>query len=187
MRRIIWFGSLAFLFLNAPAIAKEIGGVNLPDQFKAGEETLILNGCGLRKKFVVKVYAGGLYLRKTAEDSRKIVEADEPMAIRMHFIYDGVSAKDLISAWNEGFQNAMGGDIAPIREKVERFNSMFKGDAKKNDLYDVVYLPGKGVSVYLNSTLAGTVEGLEFKKAVFSIWLGEPPADSGLKKGMLGK
>jgi hypothetical protein len=187
MWKIIWLGTLAFLFLNSPAICKEIGGVDLPDRFKAGEETLLLNGCGLRKKFVVKVYAGGLYLRQAAEDWRKIVEADEPMAIRMHFIYDGVATKDLIGAWNEGFQNATGGDITLIREKVDRFNGMFKADAKKNDTYDVVYLPGKGVSVYLNSKLAGTVEGLEFKKAVFSIWLGEPPADSGLKKGMLGK
>jgi hypothetical protein len=187
MRKIIGLGSLAFLFLISPAIGKEIGGVNLPDQYRAGEETLILNGCGLRKKFVIKVYAGGLYLKQAAEDARKIIEADEPMAIRMHFIYDGVSAKDLIAAWNEGFQNAMGGDITPIREKVDRFNAMFQGDAKKNDIYDVLYLPGKGVSVSLNSKLAGTVEGLEFKKAVFSIWLGETPADSGLKKGMLGK
>ena len=187
MRKIIWLGSLLFLCLNSPAIGKEIGGVNLPDQLKAGEESLILNGCGLRKKFMVKVYAGGLYLRQAAEDPRKIVEADEPMAIRLHFIYDGVSNKDLVGAWTEGFQNAMGGDISPIREKVDRFNGMFRGDARKNDVYDVVYIPGNGVSVYLNSKPAGTVEGLEFKRAVFSIWLGETPADSGLKKGMLGK
>jgi predicted transposase/invertase (TIGR01784 family) len=33
----------------------------------------------------------------------------------------------------------------------------------------------------------GKIEGIEFKKALFSIWLGSTPADSTLKKGMLGK
>jgi len=33
----------------------------------------------------------------------------------------------------------------------------------------------------------GTVKGLDFKKALFAIWLGKKPADSGLKDGMLGK
>ena len=31
------------------------------------------------------------------------------------------------------------------------------------------------------------VKGVEFKKALFSIWLGSTPADATLKKGMLGK
>jgi hypothetical protein len=35
--------------------------------------------------------------------------------------------------------------------------------------------------------LKGTIKGLDFKKAVFSIWLGEKPADSKLKKKMLGE
>ena len=33
----------------------------------------------------------------------------------------------------------------------------------------------------------GTIRGLDFKKALFAIWLGEKPADNSLKQGMLGK
>ena len=33
----------------------------------------------------------------------------------------------------------------------------------------------------------GTIEGLDFKKALFGIWLGNKPADDDLKAGMLGK
>jgi hypothetical protein len=38
----------------------------------------------------------------------------------------------------------------------------------------------------INGTFKGKVEGLEFKKALWSIWLGNAPADAKLKKKMLG-
>jgi hypothetical protein len=39
----------------------------------------------------------------------------------------------------------------------------------------------------INGTYKGLVEGLEFKKALFSIWLGSTPVDKKLKSKMLGK
>lgn len=187
MWKKILFGSLVSLMFCSGVSGKEIGAVLLPDTFQAGEDTLFLNGAGLRKRLFVKVYVGALYLRAATQDPRKIIEADEPMVVRIHIIYDGISSKDFIDALNQGFQNATGGDITPIREKIDQFTRLFRGDPKKNDLYDIVYLPGKGINVLLNSKPSGVVDGLTFKKAVFSIWLGEKPVDVGLKKGMLGK
>jgi hypothetical protein len=91
---------LATLMVTSLAVAKEIGGVKLPDSMVAGKDTLLLNGAGLRKKLFIKVYAGGLYLTQKNQEPQKIIEADEPMAIRMHFIYDGVSSKE-IDRWME--------------------------------------------------------------------------------------
>ncbi len=42
-------------------------------------------------------------------------------------------------------------------------------------------------SSYKNGVKKGTIEGHDFKKALFGIWLGDNPADSGLKTGLLGK
>jgi hypothetical protein len=178
--------ALSVLLAVSAAGAKEIGGVNLPDSLTAGKTNLILNGAGLRKKLFIKVYAGGLYLTQQNKDSQKIIEADEPMIIRMHFIYDGVSADKLIGAWNEGFENATGGNIAPLKEKIDQFNGFFKEEAKKGDIYDVIYIPGQGISVEIKGKSMGTIPGLDFKQAVFAIWLGQKPADDDLKKGMLG-
>jgi hypothetical protein len=179
--------TLASLMITSLAAAKDIGGVKLPDSLMACKVKLLLNGAGLRKRLFIKVYAGGLYLTKYSQDPRKIIEADEPMAVRMHFIYDGVSGKKLIDGWNEGFHNATGGNITNIKKEIDQFNGFFTDEAKKNDIYDIVYTPGQGVRVFIKEKLMGTVEGLDFKKALFSIWLGEKPADSGLKKGMIGK
>ncbi len=49
-------------------------------------------------------------------------------------------------------------------------------------------VPGKGTEVYVNDQLKGTIAGQEFKKVLFSIWLGDkPPVGEGLKKQLLGK
>ena len=51
----------------------------------------------------------------------------------------------------------------------------------------MVYLPKEGVKVYKNNKLLGTIEGMEFKRALFGIWLSKKPADKDLKQAMLGK
>ena len=175
------------LIITAPAQAKEIGGMNLSDTIVAGKEQLVLNGAGLRKKFFVKAYAGGLYLKTKENDAQRIVNADEPMAIRLQFIYDGVSCKQLVEGWNEGFANATNGNLGSIKESADTFNSFFTEDARKGDVYDIIYTPGEGVHVSIKGKLMGTISGLDFKKALFAIWLGEKPVDSALKQGMLGK
>ncbi|MBI4775272.1 MAG: chalcone isomerase family protein [Deltaproteobacteria bacterium] len=98
-RRLCWVLLSVFMMTSVSA-AKEIGGVNLPDSMMAGDAQLALNGAGLRKKVFIKVYSGALYLKQANSDARAIIDADEPMAIRMHFIYDGVSAEKLVESWN---------------------------------------------------------------------------------------
>ncbi len=187
MARVMITAIIGVLLMCSPSPALDIGGATLPDSMSVEGRDLVLNGAGLRKKFFVKVYAMGLYLPQKTQDAQKIIQADEPMAARMHFIYDGVSAKDLVDAWQEGFENSTGGALGPILERVEAFNRYFTAEAKENDVYEFVYIPGQGVRTVFNGQLVGTIEGLDFKQALFGIWLGETPADKSLKKGMLGQ
>lgn len=186
MKRI-WFLLVICLMLIPPVYAKEIGGVDMPDSLEVNDTRLVLNGAGLRKKFIIKVYAAGLYLMQKTTDPQKIVDADEPMQIRLHFIYDGVSKDKLIDAWNEGFQKGTAGNIEPIKNKIDQFNSYFTEEAKKNDIYDLVYTPQDGLEVIIKGKSMGKIGGLEFKKAVFSIWLGQDTALPKLKEDLLGK
>jgi hypothetical protein len=186
MKKMV-FLFMVLVFLQASlALGIEIGGVQLPDDLMLNKTKLQLNGAGLRKKVVIKVYAGGLYLLQKETDPAKIITVDEPMAIRMHFIHSKVSKESLVNAWNEGFANATNDNTAAIEKEIKEFNGYFQEDAKKGDVYDVIYQPGQGISVEIKGKRMGPIPGLEFKKAVFGIWLGEKPADAKLKKGMLG-
>jgi len=178
---------LTVFVVSSVVNAKQVGDVTLPESMMAGMDELLLNGAGFRKKLFIKVYAAGLYLKEKQTDPQIIMDADKPMAIRMHFVYSEVSSKKLVDAWNEGFMNGTGGNIAPIKTEIETFNACFSQKASKNDIYDIIYIPEQGVSVYIKGELKGTIKGLDFKKAVFSIWLGEKPADSKLKRQLLGE
>ena len=51
--------------------------------------------------------------------------------------------------------------------------------------FDFIYLPERGVVVNKNGKFKGVVGGIEFKTALFNIWLSDKPADANLKKAML--
>jgi hypothetical protein len=163
----------------------EIGSTSLPDTISLGEEQLILNGAGFRKKSFKKVYVGGLYLRKKNSNPQTIINMDEPMMVRMHFVYDGISSKKLINAWKEGFANATNGDNSLIMEEIEKFHSFFNQKARKGDIYDIIYTPKEGVTVYIKGKRMGTINDFDFKKVLFAIWLGKKPAQKSLKNEML--
>ena len=45
---------------------------------------------------------------------------------------------------------------------------------------------GAGTAVAKNGETLGTIDGDDFNTALLAIWLGERPADRGLKKRLLG-
>ncbi|MBW1892332.1 MAG: chalcone isomerase family protein [Deltaproteobacteria bacterium] len=178
---------LAVLFIAPVASAVEVGGKNLPEKLQMGDTTVFINGSGIRMKaWIIKVYACGLYLTKKMNDPQKIMDADEPMAIRMHVISGLMSYDKLVAALREGFEKATKGNIGPIKAKIDKYIAAHKGEVKEDKLYQYEYVPGEGTSVVIDGRKAITVEGLDFKKAVFGIWLCDEPADADLKERLIG-
>ena len=169
------------------SFAKEVAGIQIPDSIKAGEAQLALNGAGIRTKLFMDIYVGGLYLQKAANDANAIIVADEPMALKLHMVSGLITSDKMTSATTEGFENATNGNVKPIQTEINAFMDVFKEEIQENDIFDIVYLPGTGVEVYKNGKLKDTIKSnMEFKKALFGIWLSEEPAHEGLKESMLG-
>jgi len=177
---------LAIITFAVSAFAVEIAGVTLPETISASDDSLVLNGVGLRKKFIIKVYASALYLKEKETNEETILNADEPMIIRMVMLYEGVSPEKLRKTWIEGFE-ANTEDISPLQERIDTLTSWFTTETKKGDTYELLYVPEKGTRLSINNSVKGIIEGLDFKKALFSIWLGEEPADNKLKEHLLSK
>jgi len=177
---------IAMLFLSTSAFAVDVAGVKMPDTMKAGGQDLVFNGGNKRTKFMMKVYVSALYLKQKSSDAQKIIDADEPMAIKLQITSGMVTPDKMKTAIDEGFANSTGGNITPIKAKIDAFTAVFK-DLANGIVYDYVYVPGKGVEIYKNGQMASTIQGLEFKKALFGIWLCDKPAQESLKEAMLGK
>jgi hypothetical protein len=84
----------------------------------------------------------------------------------------------------EGFSKSSHGSATAEQQKT--FKACFSSEIKNKDNILLIYRPGKGVQVMINDVYKGVVEGLNFKKALWAIWLGDKPADAKLKKKMLG-
>jgi hypothetical protein len=165
-----------------------INGVTLPATLKAGDKSVSLNGGGIRKKLFFNLYTGGLYVSKKSSDANAIINADEAMAVRLQITSSVISSENMSEAISEGFEKSTGGKVAPLKSKIDKFIDTFKKEEiVEGNVFDIIYVPGKGVESYKNGKLQGTIEGMDFKKALFGIWLGADPADAGLKAAMLGK
>ncbi|MFC1524129.1 chalcone isomerase family protein [Thermodesulfobacteriota bacterium] len=179
---------LLLLLITVPvAHALEIGGISMPGSLPAEGETLILNGAGIRTKFFLKLYVGGLYLQQKQSNPEQIIAADQPMAIRLHIISSMITSEKMKKATTEGFLNSTRGNFDPLRPQIEAFISVFKDTIKEGDIFDFTYLPGQGVSINKNDQHHSTIEDLAFKQALFGIWLCDRPAQKSLKNKLLGE
>ena len=82
-KKFLFLCSVILIFTSI-GYAKEVNGVNMPESIAVGNDTLVLNGAGIRTKFFIKAYVGGLYLKKKSGDANAIINADEPMVIKLH-------------------------------------------------------------------------------------------------------
>ncbi len=179
---------VAVLSLNVATAQTEVGAVTLPNTVNFGGEELALNGAGIRKKaMVLKLYSAGLYMNKKSSDANAIINADENMAIKLHITSGFVSSEAMSEAVLDGFDASMGGNTSSLSSEIKEFIGFFSDEIVENNIFDITYQSGKGVVVYKGGKELGTVKGMAFKKALFGIWLGKDPADSKLKKGLLGK
>lgn len=178
----------SFLLFSSYLQSAELEGVFVDDQITAENgETLVLNGMGLREKFWVDVYVGSLYLTKKTESVADILSSQNAWRIQMDFVYEEVDKEKLVTAWREGFNMNQEKDVInAISERMDQFYGYFDQNAVEKDQFILDYIPGKGTTVSKNKKVLGTIPGEDFKKALLEIWLGNFPADDGLKRGMLG-
>jgi hypothetical protein len=184
MKRI--FSILCASLISMGAYAVEIAGVQLPEKLTAQSESLALNGAGVRSKFFMDIYAAGLYLAEASNEPTKIISADKSMALRLHITSGLLSGEKMETATREGFEKSTGGDTASIKPVIDNFIETFKSGIQENDVFDFVYSPEVGVNVFKNGELKTNIKGLEFKQALFGIWLSEDSVQDDLKSDLLG-
>lgn len=184
-RTVALSAAFALAFSAAPAAAKELAGVAMPDTLSVAGKTLKLNGAGLRKKAIFKVYVGGLYLEAPSSNAAAILAADAPKALRMHFLRSVDRAK-LVETFREGFEANAGAKAAAQKAGVDKLLATV-ADVKDGSETTYSYVPGTGTVVNRDGKDVATIEGKEFAEVLFSLWLGPKPPSEDLQKGLLGR
>jgi hypothetical protein len=178
--------------LPLAGLAAEVGGVKLDDKTRvdAGGPELLLNGAGIRTRFVVKVYVAGLYLTEKKPAAADAIALGGPKRVSITMLRD-VGAKQFNEALVEGFRaNNTAADVEKLKAPLDELSAIMSalGEAKKGGVITLDFVPGTGTRVLVDGTAKGKpIAGDEFYKGLLRIWLGDKPVDGDLKKAMLGQ
>ena len=180
---------LSTLLLLSPLVrSAELSGVHVDNVIAAKNgDTLVLNGVGLREVYWVDVYVGSLYLTAKTSNVANILSSKKAWRFQMDFIYKEVDKEEFVDTWREVFQkNQSEETLATIKDRLEEFFGFFNENIFAKDRFTYDYVPGEGTIVSKNDKVLGTIPGEDFRNALVEYWLGNYPADSDLKSGMLG-
>ena len=178
--------ALSLLLAASVAEAKTVAGVNLPDSVNVNGQNLVLNGAGIRKKFFIKVYVGGLYLASKQGDPAAIIAADSPRRMVMHFLY-GVTKSQISEAWEEGLRDNTPNASAEVKANFLKLTSWMENIDKGKEIV-LTYVPGSGTIIEVNGVAKGTLPGKATADAIIATWIGPKPGPGDdFKKDVLGK
>ena len=178
--------SLVFLLMSVSASAREISGVEVPETLSIDSQQLQLNGAGVRSKFFMDLYVGGLYLPEKATTTTTVL-SENSAVVSLKILSGLITSEKMRNAIEEGFDDATEGKTQPIAEEIKHFTALFEDEIKVGDEFLLVTNKQHGVTAYKNGVAKDTIAGEDFREALLKIWLGDDPAQKSLKKEMLGQ
>jgi len=174
---------MAGLAAAAVVLAGEVAGVKMADTVTVEGKTLKLNGMGLRKKVVFKVYVAGLYLETPSPAGEAVIASDQVKRMQLS-VLRSLKSTQVIEAIEEGFEKNSKAQMGALKERLGKFGAMIS-DVVEGDQIVMTYVPGKGTMVSVKGAEKGVIEGKDFADALFAVWLGNNPVQEDLKKALL--
>ncbi|MCK6375302.1 MAG: chalcone isomerase family protein [Zoogloea sp.] len=191
LRRAFAAASLATaLFAAVPAHAADVAGVRFDDRTTVAGTDLALNGAGLRTRFMLKVYAMGLYLPRRADTPDAIATVAGPKRIQIVTLRE-LTAEQFADALVDGLKkNHSEAEFARLQARSDELRSALLAlkAAPAGTQIRLEWLPGSGTRLSVGNDARGKdIPGEDFYRALLRIWLGDKPVDADLKNALLGK
>ncbi|MBN8283730.1 chalcone isomerase family protein [Zoogloea sp.] len=190
MNRFLRGSLLAALLTTQPALATELAGTHIDDRASVAGNELVLNGAGLRTRFMLKVYTIGLYLPKRSESAVSAITGTGAKRIQITTLRD-LSAEDFANALIDGVRKNHGeADLANLQGRLDEFRTTLLGirAAPNGTQVRIDWLPASGTRLSIgNETRGKDIPGEDFFRALLRIWIGDKPVDEDLKNALLGK
>ena len=175
---------------NTWAQVVEVANVKYEPTLDLAGQKLVLNGAGIRYKFVVKVYTAGLYLTHKAGSTPEVLAAPGPKRIHIQMLRD-IDGNELGKLFTKGMEaNSPRDEFIKCINGVLKLSEVFatRKALVAGDSFSVDYIPGVGSTLLLNGKplMTEPIKEPEFFTALLRIWLGDKPADDSLKDALLG-
>jgi len=173
------------LLAPPPALARDIAGVTFADSATAHGSPVFLVGVGVRTKWMMNIYAMGVYQATVKKAAGHIAAADEPKLLQLK-VLRGIGGDKMKDAIDDGVEkNTSSADRDKLTADLGRLKAAFPADIPKGLVIEFAYTPGRGTSLRLGGSEKLVVAGRPFMVAVWRIWVGSNPADKGLRDSVL--
>jgi Chalcone isomerase-like len=193
MKKYISTLSLLFITLNSfSSFAQEefkVDGVTLPRFLEFQTKKIQLNGSGTRSKYWMDMYVNALYLTDISHDPKAILASNTLMAVRIEIKSSLVTSEKFSKLVTKGLVKSVGQEnLYRYEKQIDMLAKMISSQkTQKKDCFNLFYNPtDSNLWVYKNDVLYGKIPGLDFKKALFGIWLSDDPINADLKNDLLG-
>ena len=210
MTRIVFVALMLFsLGARAESVSEPATGHSFESSLTLGGRPYVLLGAGVRKKFLVKVYAMALYVeeadarhafpalvsRAGGHDHAKLTSADHAQSFEMwgtfgkhavlHFVRD-VDAAKIRDAFAEGLEDELSEKApADLKQATQQFLDLFDQDLK-NGQEIVIHTGADGkIDVTLPGGIKHGPESGKLARSVWGIWLGQKPISADLRRALV--
>jgi hypothetical protein len=165
-----------------------VAGVQLADRVQVEGKDLSLNGGGLRRRFVFKVYVIGLYVPEKTREAARVLAQPGPKRVVLRMLRD-VGAGTFSEALIEGLKaNQSDAEYRALEPRVKQLEAIMTqvGEAKKGMAIALDWT-GSATRVSIDARPTGEpIAGEDFYRALLRIWLGEHPVQDDIKQDLLG-
>lgn len=185
----IYFIALGLMLLcfNLNAQNIDVAGVKYNKHLNYNEQKLVLNGAGVKSRWIFNLYTAGLYIPKKNNNAQQVMDCDCPTVLRIVIVTSLISVSYFHSEVDKWFDEAMEGKTKHLLSRIEQFKAAFGESVNKYDDVMMYYTPGIGIEIYKNGKYMDVIKGLDFKQALSKLWLGEKTRSPELKNALLGK
>ncbi|MDK3026480.1 chalcone isomerase family protein [Cupriavidus taiwanensis] len=172
-----------------PARALEIEGMRFDDAARVGGKELQLNGAALRTGFLTKGYVAALYLEEKARNATVVLGTPGAKRLQLRILRE-TEPPAVVRAIRQGMRdNHTEAQMRALAARLVQFERTLGelGTAHKGDVINLDFSPQTGTVIAINGTPRGRpIPGEDFYQALLRVFLGERPADAGVKRGLLG-
>lgn len=184
MKRILI--PIILAFFSFTAISQNKAEV-FPKKLNIENNELQLRGTGTRVKLWMDMYTLGLFVLDTQQNASQVISNNETSVVRLSIISGLITTEKMDKAIRDGFEKSTQGKPEAIQNEIETFLNVFKQGVQKKDLFQFTYQSEVGTNITKNGKQLANIQSLDFKKALWGIWLGKNPVDKKLKARLFKK
>lgn len=136
-------------------------------------------------RYFFRLYDVALYAPSEAKTT-DLLEAKTDLRIQFRYLREIEKSIILKSADRILEKNLSDAERRQIAERVDTINEAYK-TVREGDRSSLTYLRGEGTTLKINGDPAVTIEGEDFARLYFRIWLGDKPLSTSLRDALLGR